>query len=73
MDYFLLLRHKKIMIMYKDTGHYPEFVLEKTVECFHTSLSAHLEENQAEKVYRPFHIVNLNFQALNKYEVHSTE
>lgn len=35
------------MIMYKDTGHYPEFVLEKAVECLRTSISAHLEEKQA--------------------------
>lgn len=60
------------MIMYKDTGHYPEFVLEKAVECLRTSISAHLEEKQAAN-YRLFCIVNLNFQALNKYEVHSTE
>jgi len=34
-DLFLLLKHKKITIIYKDVGHYPEFVLEKMVECLH--------------------------------------
>lgn len=36
-----------MIITYKDIGHYPEFVLEKMVECLHASIGAHLQEKQA--------------------------
>lgn len=62
-----------MMIIYKDTGHYPESVLEKMVECLHASITGHLGGKRAANSADFFCIVNLNFQVLNKYEVHSTE
>lgn len=35
------------MIIYKDFGHYPEFVMEKMVECLQASFGGPLEEKWA--------------------------